>query len=63
MAQGSSFLGPGEGKAVNRPRQWACREGSAMPWFSDTKWKFGRVRTGADHNPADAMSSPAKSCT
>jgi uncharacterized protein YjiS (DUF1127 family) len=37
--------------------------GSATPWFSDTKWKFGGVTIGADDDPADAMNSPANSCT
>jgi hypothetical protein len=33
-----------------------------MPWFSDTKWKFGGVTINAGDDPADAMSSPTKSC-
>ncbi len=40
---------------VNRHRRLAGREGSAMPWLSDTKWKSDRVVIGADDDPADAM--------
>jgi hypothetical protein len=36
--------------------------GRTMPWFSDTKSKFGGVTIDAGNDPADAMSSPAKSC-
>jgi hemin uptake protein HemP len=38
-------------------------EGSATSWLRDSEWELSGVMIGTDHDPADAMNSPAKACT
>jgi hypothetical protein len=45
---------------VKRHRRLTPRAGGTKPWFSDTQWKFGGVPIGADGDPTNALSSPAK---